>query len=204
MATSSLKREDANPQAIAEFSSAYPRIGKDLVLAKELITASNLDKLPPSTISNLPSFIPDLTEYIAKSLAEARTIPGAHDDETLKRMANHICTIDSLHKTVTALLGTLKIMRDDNQPDEMIREGARGYYMAIARTLAHGYDKAVVEEGRLERNAQGKVIRITDPRTSDVCKRALERGDFLGGKKKRRQTKKKNLKKRKTLRRVRH
>ena len=169
----------------------------------ELLAASKLDKVYEAVKSILPEFRYQLEKYSYDEYRIASRMPGAHSVDTLRRMASHPCTIDSLHETVNNLIKFVEEMREKGENEEDIQEGARGYYQAIARTLTHGYDKAVVNEERLQRDKSGRITDILDPRVSSICKKTLMSGEYLGGKK-RRKTKKVSHKKRKTLRRPRH
>ncbi len=133
-----------------------------------------------------------------------RLPPGAHDDDTLVRIAGHTCTLESLHTNVAALANRIEDLTKAGASPKDIQRIKNGYYAAIAEMLLYGFDK--IEETKLTRDASGNVTAITEERLKETeCAKALlEYGEQFGGKKKRRQTKKKNLKKRKTLRRVRH
>lgn len=186
-----LVRQKADPTAIRQFT-----------LESKLISAAKLDKAFPQYV---PMFVNDLIKYIHSELLEARNDPNAHSDDKLIKIAGHTCTIESTHENLTNMINSLEAL-DPVEDASAIADVKRGYYQAIARTLAYGFDK--VEENKLVRDASGRVTAITEERLAGTeCARALLAPNpepFGGKRKKHRKTKKRNMKKRKTLRRVRH
>ena len=143
-----------------------------------------------------------LEQATAEQLVEAKKRPDAHTDSQLIQLAKHACTITWVQRALAVLDGEIEQRREKGQSESELEPYVSGVLSSVGLVLAQGFDK--VESAKLLRDAAGNVVGINDPRQSE-CDKALKRGEtLLGGKRKKRQTKKKSMKKRKTLRRVRH
>lgn len=162
-------------------------------LATLLVDKSKVVKL-------YPQYRDDLIHAVFEEIPNARSKPGAHTDSELIQLAKHTCTIDWIQKAIEILHAKIETVISQLPPDDA-RDFIKTQLSGIAVVLAQGFDK--VEEKKFIRDSSGKIIGITDPRQSE-CDKALKSGETLGGRRKRKQTKKKLQKKHKTSRRSRH
>lgn len=181
-----LVRQNASPDEIRRFT-----------LAQDIIKASRINVFTEEKYGD------KIVPYLVRYLKESKRNPAE-----LIKVASHSCMIEIAQLTLEEMYKrTKELEQDENVDQSMIDAKQQSTFQTLAKTLADGFD--VVEDSKFIKDASRKPIGITEAEIGRYpeCHKALERGEtFLGGKrKKRRQTKKRNLKKhKKTLRRIRH
>lgn len=175
-----LVRQKADPAQIGIFR-----------LAQNLIKASRIYVFDKEGYGD--KIIPYLVEQLKTS---------SRNPTDLIKVASHTCTIELLQLTLENLARDVENLKEAGE-DEMIEIKIKSTLQTIAVVLGQGFD--AVEDNKFIKDASGKPIGIKEDNIGRYpeCHKALQSGEPLGGKRKRR-TKKRVLKKRKTLRRTRH
>jgi hypothetical protein len=155
----------------------------------------------------------DYVEPISTKLRAILQNPSHRDYDELTALARHVCVKDYLRSVFEVLRSQMALVEKSASQfkpgpdrDDFVRESQGQldiYYTSIANLLGEGYDIVLKDNLVFDKFNNPIGVRPKDISRFGACNRSLTRAD-MGGRIKRRATKKKNLKKRKTLRRKRN
>lgn len=196
----------------AELSSRPPFLPPPPPLTKENAMAIvNVSGIPPGN-DELKSNIADEMVRHSQSLAEKDRRPV----DTLVKLAKHICSTEAVEANTVNFLEREKLAQtadlDESEKEILTQSVKNAFVSGIATHLVEGFD--VVNKDHFTYDENGNITGVNERNKTrnPKCDSFLRSRPWrpgapdvgYGGKKKRRQTKKKIHKKRKTLRRTRH
>lgn len=197
-----------------------------LIIKRKVQLSSSPRFLPPATpltidqanqlisVSGIPPEFDDLKGQLATMMVE---VSQGQDPkkrrrfETLLKLASHVCSKEGLEGNVKRILERIAEVRESGESEDLVNEIRKGFVAMTAIYLVDGFD--VVNESHYTFDEYGNITGFHGNKAiAPKCDAALKARPWrpgapdvgYGGKKKQRQTKKKTIKKRKTLRRVRH
>jgi hypothetical protein len=175
-------------------------------------TSSDLEKTLGLIITQAE--IPrDYVDPVSKKLRSILQNPKHRDYDELTALAGHVCVKDYLRSVFELLRSQIALVEKSSTQfkagpdrDQFLSETQHQidiYYTSIANLLGEGYDRVIKENLIFDKYNNPIGVREKDIPRFSACNRALTRYE-MGGKQKRRITKKKQVRKSKTLRRKRN